>query len=308
MVESKTKSGKTLIVVGISFLIAACGGGGGSAPAEPLPTGVIRIEITDAPVDEVSVVNVQFTGVMLKPASGDEIQVDFDAPKDFDLLTLTGGLTAELLPDTVVPAGGYNWVRLAGNAEFDNVFDSYAMTPTGQVELRVPGGSQSDLKLVSGFTVTQDQLTNLIIDWDLRKALSDPRGQPGFHLRPALRVTDMATFGSLSGIVDEERVTDTDCSNDLAAETGNAVYVYRGVTDTPGDIADANNEPFVTATVTQDSAGTYSYAVNFLSIGEYTAAFTCQANDDGSETDDDIIFSTPQPFIIDDGVTTTVNF
>ena len=83
---------------------------------------------------------------------------------------------------------------------------------------------------------------------------------------------------------------------------------YRGVTDTPGDIADANNDPFVTATVTQDSAGTYSYAVKFLSIGEYTAAFTCQANDDGSETDDDIIFSTPQPFIIEDGVTTTVNF
>jgi hypothetical protein len=75
---------------------------------------------------------------------------------------LTGGQTAELLPDTEVPAGKYNWVRLAVNAEFDNVFDSYAMTPTGQIELRVPSGSQNGLKLVSGFTVMEDQSTNLI--------------------------------------------------------------------------------------------------------------------------------------------------
>jgi len=123
-------TGKLLAVVGASVWIAGCGGGGGggagSGPTEPA-TGILNIALTDAPVDEVSVVNVQFTGVTLKPASGDEIEFVFDTPKDFDLLTLTGGLTAELLSDTEVPAGRYNWVRLAVNAEFDNVFESYAM-------------------------------------------------------------------------------------------------------------------------------------------------------------------------------------
>lgn len=301
------RTGKLLAAAGASLLFTACGGGGAPAPTAPA-TGIISIAITDAPVDEVSVVNVQFTGVTLKPASGDEIQIVFDAPKDFDLLTLTGGATAELLPDTVVPVGGYNWVRLAVNAEFDNVFDSYAMTPTGQVELRVPSGSQNGLKLVSGFTVTQNRSTHLVIDWDLRKALSDPLGQPGLHLRPALRITDMALFGTLSGTVAEALVMDTSCSNDLAAQTGNAVYIYSGMTVTPGDIGDAENDPFMTATVTQDAAGAYTYEVNYLSVGDYTAAFTCQASDDDSVADDDIVFSAPQSFVIEDGVTTTVNF
>ena len=307
-------TGKLLAVAGASVFIAGCGGGGGGGdgggpgPTEPA-TGILNIAITDAPVDEVSIVNVQFTGVTLKPASGDEIEIIFDAPKDFDLLTLTGGLTAELLSDTEVPAGGYNWVRLAVNAEFDNVFDSYAMKSTGEeIELRVPGGSQSGLKLVSGFTVTENQSTHLVIDWDLRKALSDPLGQPGFHLRPALRVTDMALFGALSGTVAEALVTDADCSNDLVAQTGNAVYVYNGMTDTPGDIGDAENDPFTTATVMQDEAGAHTYEVNFLSVGGYTAAFTCQANDDLSDMDDTIVFSAPQSFVIDDGVTTEINF
>ncbi len=306
-------TGKLLAVAGASVWIAGCGGGGGGAgsgPTEPA-TGILNIALTDAPVDEVFVVNVQFTGVTLKPVSGDEIEFVFEAPKDFDLLTLTGGLTAELLPDTEVPVGRYNWVRLAVNAEFDNVFDSYAMktSTSEEIELRVPGGSQSGLKLVSGFTVTEDQPTHLVIDWDLRKALSDPLGQPGWHLRPALRVTDMALFGTLSGTVAESLVTDDNCTNDLVAQTGNAVYVYTGMTDKPGDIGDAENDPFTTATVTRDGADAYTYEINFLSVGDYTAAFTCQANDDVSDIDDDDIVFTPlQPFAIDDGVTMVLDF
>lgn len=298
----------TMLVSGV--ILAGCGGGGISEVPVPAAstTGIVNLSLTDAPVDEVSEVNVQFTGVTLKPASGDEIEIVFDAPKDFDLLSLTNGMTAELLPDTELPAGAYNWVRLAVNAEFDNVFDSYAMTPTGQVELRVPSGSNNGLKLVSGFTVTADQSTNLVIDWDLRKALTDPQGQPGMHLKPALRVTDMAVYGTLTGSINETFVTDSACTNDLAAETGNAVYVYAGAGVTPGDIADATADPLTTATVSQDDAGAYTYEVNFLSAGEYTAAFTCQANDDDAESDDDIAFSEPQSFTIDDGVTTVVDF
>jgi hypothetical protein len=158
-------------------------------------------------------------------------------------------MTAELLPGTPVPAGAYNWIRLAVNAEFDNVFDSYAMLPTGQVELRVPSGSQNGLKLVSGFTVFADQSINVVIVWDLRKALSDPIGQPGLILRPALRISDMEASGSLSGQVSGFWVMQESCNNDLAAQTGNAVYVYGGVVETPGDIGDAQNEPLTTATV-----------------------------------------------------------
>lgn len=287
-----------------SLALSACGGSG-----DPVaPTGFVAIGITDAPVDEVLEVNVQFTGVTLKPQSDDEISIVFDAPKDFDLLTLTNGMAAELLPETKVPVGPYNWIRLAVNAEFDNVFDSFAVLPTGQVELRVPSGSQSGLKLVSGFTVTQDRATNLVIDWDLRKALSDPPGQPGMHLRPALRVTDMASYGTLNGTVDEALANGPDCTNDLALDIGNAVYLYSATTDTAGDIGDAMNEPLVTASVSQNDDGSYGYSISFLSVGNYKAAFTCQASDDDPEADDDIAFTSLQSLTINDGETTTVDF
>lgn len=288
------------------LVLTACGGGSGEVAVKP--TGIINIAITDATVDDVTNVYVQFSGVTLKPQSGDEIEMLFDPPKDFDLLTLSGGMTAELLPDTRVPAGSYNWIRLAVNAEFDNVFDSYAMLPLGEVELRVPSGSQSGLKLVSGFTVTQNQSTNIVIDWDLRKALSDPTGQPGINLRPALRVTNMAAYGTLNGTVAEALVNDGSCTNNLAMDTGNAIYVYAGVVDTPGDIGDPTNDPLTTATVSQSESGTYVYEVNFLSVGEYTAAFTCQADDDDPETDDPIEFPVSHTFSIEDGATSVVDF
>jgi hypothetical protein len=297
-------AGRGILIFSMAGL-AACGG---SASSGGDKTGFIAIGITDAPVDDVSAVVVEFTGVTLKPASGDEIVVTFDAPKTFDLLTLTGGLTAELLQETEVPVGEYNWIRLAVNAEFDTVFDSYAMTPTGQVELRVPSGGNSGLKLVSGFTVTQDQSTNLVIDWDLRKALSDPLGQPGFHLRPALRVTDLSAYGTLTGTVSELLVIDASCTNDPAMGTGSAVYLYNGSVDVPGDIGDAVDEPYITATVSQDGSGTYVFDVNFLSVRDYTAAFTCQASDDDPELDDDIAITSPQMFIIEDGMTKSIAF
>jgi hypothetical protein len=294
-----------LLVVGSLGLLAGCGGSGGPSGEK---TGFVAIGITDAPIDQVSAVVVEFTGVTLKPSSGNEIVVTFDTPKSFDLLTLTGGLTAELLQETEVPVGEYNWVRLAVNAEFDNVFDSYAMTPTGQIELQVPSGNNSGLKLVSGFTVTQDQSTNLVIDWDLRKALSDPLGQPGLHLRPALRVTDMSAYGTFTGTVSELLVTDESCTNDPALGTGSAVYLYNSVIDVPGDIGDAVNEPFTTATVSQNESGVYAFETNFLSTGEYIAAFTCQASNDDPAVDDNIVFASTQTLTIKDGMTKSIAF
>ena len=298
-----------LISASAAVMLAACGGGGGSAPPQDA-TGIINIAITDAAVDNVDVVNVRFTGVTLKPQSGDELVFEFDTPKDIDLLALQGGNTAELLSNTQVPVGPYNWLRLAVLAEFDNDFDSYAMMEDGtQLEIRVPSGSQSGLRLVSGFTVTQNNSTNIVIDWDLRKALSDPPGQPGLHLRPALRVTDMASFGTLNGTVDLALLEDATCTNDLVEDTGNAVYLYTGEVTEPQDIRGADTDPVATATVSKDTDEIYRYEVSYLSVGEYTAALTCQASDDEVETEETIDFLVVTTGVmIANGETTELNF
>lgn len=293
-----------------ALFLAACGGDGSQPQPQQDATGTINISMTDAAVDNVDVVNVRFAGIALKPQSGDEIVYDFDTPKDIDLLTLQGGNTAELLSNTQVPVGEYNWVRLAVLAEFDNVYDSYALMDDGtQLELRVPSGSQAGLKLVSGFTVTQDNSTNIVIDWDLRRSLSNPRGQPGLHLRPALRITDMASFGTLSGNVDLALLENDTCTNDLVADTGNAVYIYDGEVTEPLDIRSMDTDPVVTATVSKASDETYRYEVPYLSVGEYTAALTCQASDDEAETEEPIAFLVVTTGVmISNGETTVVDF
>jgi hypothetical protein len=90
--------------------------------------------------------------------------------------------------------------------------------------------------------------------------------------------------------------------------TGSAVYLYNGVVEVPGDIGDAVSEPFTTATVSQNENGVYVFEINFLSVGEYTARFTCQASDDDPVVDDVIVFSSPQSFMIEDGMTKSITF
>ncbi len=290
-----------------AFAVAGCGGG--SSGNGDTSMGTLSILVTDAAVDDVSEVWVEFAGVTLKPQMGDEIVISFDIPNRMNLLELQDGRSAALLHDYQAPVGPYNWIRLAVNAEFDNVFDSYAMLDDGsQVELGIPSGSQTGLKLVNGFTVTANQSTNIMLDWDLRQALSDPRGQPGMHLRPALRVTDMAVFGTLTGTVEGSLVTDETCTNGDLHDMGNAVYLYEGAVTDPLDIRGADTDPAVTATVSKNADETYDFSVSYLSVGSYTAAFTCQAGDDVSDAENEIAFSAIMTdVVIVDGATTHID-
>lgn len=293
---------KSVLIAIVALAMTSCGGGS-STPADEA-SGIVSIAISDAAVDNVSEVWVEFSGVTLKHQDGDEVAVSFDPPRSINLLELQDGKTEALLPDTRVAVGSYNWMRLAVNAEFDTVMDSYAVRDDGsQVELRVPSGSQTGLKLVSGFSVIQGNSTNLVVDWDLRKALSEPRGQPGMHLRPALRVTDMAAFGTLEGTVAEALTMADECGDDASA--GNAVYLYEGEVNDPLDIRGVETDPIVTASVRDD----LTYKVSYLSPGQYTAAFTCQADLDDAEAEDDLVFSVVNTAVdIVDGETTVVDF
>lgn len=267
--------------------LVGCGGSGGSGE----PQGSLSISITDAPVHDVSEVWVRFTGVRVKPAGGPAIEFPFATAFDVDLLTLTGATSRILLNDEAVPAGRYEWIALDVSADFDSNFDSYVVDAMGgMVELRVP--SQEGVRLVSGFTVLAGGATDFIIDWDLLKALTNPAGQPGYVLRPALRITDLAEYGSLGGSVADGLLMGSDCANDLASDRGNSVYVYEGADQTPVDIDGDDPEPLATAEVALDAmaAGAYTYRVDYLPPGAYTVAFTCQGLAEDPEEQDPLEF------------------
>lgn len=303
--------------------LAACSGGGGSDGGARTAiggagSGTLNVQLVDAPVTDVAEIWVRITKLSLQPSNdGQTLDFPLNPPLDVDLLSLTPDNAAMLLDGVSVPAGQYDWLSMDVDATFNgDATDSYVKTQAGGVEeLRVPSGR---LKLVSGLTVTADQATSFMIDWNARKGLVHPPGQPGYMLRPAFRVVDMTAYGTLSGTVAAATIQDPACLTDNAddPDVGNVVYVYAGSGVTPDDIDAIDPEPVATVDVKPNDAGDYVYRA-LLSPGDYTVAFTCQAGYDDPErndtdtdpaTDDKVTFSAPVDVSIASQTEETVDF
>ena len=287
-----------------SSAAAGCSGGSGGDDRATL-----EVSLMDAPVDGVTEVRVQIDAVWLKPAGeGPAIELPMTAMSPtLDLLTLGETNAAILVDDAAIEAGDYEWLALDVNADFDGVYDSYVMTAIGgQEELRVPSGR---VRLVSGFTVGANQAVRLLFDWDLRKGLVGPPGQPGYLLKPAFRVIDVTEYGVLRGTVADATITgDPACvTDDADARLGNVVYVFEGADAIPDDIDEAEAEPVATVPVEQNDAGEYVYRT-IIAPGTYTVAFTCTAVDDDPVADDALGFGTAENVTIAADTAAEVDF
>jgi len=266
----------SILLLGIMVPLGGCNGGGGPG------TGTLNLAITDAPVDSAKSVVVEFSGVELNPAGGERILIDYDPPRQIDLLALTGGTTELLLNNESLPAGKYTWVRLHVNAEPNTVDSFIVLLDDSQHDLRIP--SQTGLQLNRGFSVPEGGTASFTIDFDLRKSVHNPVGSPEYILRPTLRLVDDNEAGALAGNVDASFIT-ADCSG--------AVYVFSGATT--DDVDGLDPDPVNTATVPID--GEYAYLVPFLPEGTYLVAFTCDADKDDPALDADDAASGDGPVV-----------
>ena len=278
------------VLIGMS--LTGCGGGSssGSGGRSGSSEGFLTLSITDAAIDEVTEVWVQFTAIELKPAGSPSFTISFDSPVNINLLSLQGSLSQDFFNKAVVDSGVYNWVRLAVNAEADGTFDSYLVMKDGsQHELHIPSGSQTGLKINDSFVVDRNTESSMTIDFDLRKSIVMSSGE--YHLKPVLRLVENSKSGSITDGISSDLTVGTDCSDDLP-ETGNAVYVFNGADAEVDDIDNQLPEPVTTALLTLNVAtGEYDYDIGFLPEGAYTVAFTCMADQDDPEVDDAIVFS-----------------
>jgi hypothetical protein len=200
------------------------------------------------------------------------------------------------------------------------VRDSYVITNTGgeeeiETDLRVPSGR---LRLVSGFTVPDNQAVKLLFDWDMRQGLVYPPGQHRYFLKPAFRMLDVTAYGVLQGTIAAATVgTSLDpavntCAKDETTDldVGNVVYVFSG-TGVVADDVDGTGDPVATVPATRNAAGDYVYRT-LLAPGTYSVAFTCQAANDDPETDEtgtpEALAFLPEVDITNTGNTSTVNF
>ncbi len=288
---------------------AAVGGcGGGSGPQ----FGSLSVGVTDTPIDaDITAVIVEFTGVEIKPADGPSefIPIDPADPdaedcdgtpcKRIDLLQLQGDSSADLVVDEMVLAGRYNWMRLAVNAQKDVEDSLVEFEGGGTAPLYIPSGSQSGLKLVSGFVVPVGGDADFIIDWDLAQALHAPEGQdPNWYLRPALRITDRAETGTIVGHVDPALLAENDDTVTPVCDGGDRAYLFANpeddlfeagdyIDDMDAEVDDGRGEVLTTAAVSWDGAAEFAeFVIGFVSPGEYTVAFTCDSVSDDPGSDD----------------------
>lgn len=251
--------------------LVSCGGTSG--------TSTLNLGITDAPVSGATTVWIQFTGVELKPTDGNSVTFNFAPAMGFDLLTLGGGQTAEILKAATIPAGHYDWVRLMVDP---TPGASYMIDATGQHNLTIPSGAETGLKLVQGFTMPQGGVANFTVDFVLSRSIIAPPGQaPDYMLKPVLRLVDNAQVGTIAGAIQPTTLANQNNCGLHAPE----VYVYAGSAVIPDDIyvPDAGSppeiQPLVTTTATLGVNGAYGYSIAFLPIGIYTVAFTCDPDD-----------------------------
>ncbi|MBL4827282.1 MAG: DUF4382 domain-containing protein [Spongiibacteraceae bacterium] len=302
------KSAIVLLTLGLF----ACGGGSSDSAGS---TGTVSFSVTDAPVDSANMVLVQFTSVTVKPSNGDAETLPLGGSSQsclnlldgidpspspegessvrcIELKALRGTQSASLLSGVALSRGTYDWVRLDVEARRDRMDSIIVLNDASRESLYIPSGSESGLKLNTGFTILAGGTHNFVIDFDLRKSVNNPQGFSDYRLRPSLRLIDLSESGNIVGTVDAALLTDSGCTGDVNTGDGFAVYVYEGGAETRVGEEGSLNAPLTSAGLRlNDETAQWQYSVGFVAPGDYTVVFTCQAAEDSAQfANDDISF------------------
>ncbi|HEY3644300.1 MAG TPA: DUF4382 domain-containing protein [Gammaproteobacteria bacterium] len=283
---------KTATLALAALLLASCGGGTRHG---------ITLSITDAPIDLASSVNVSFAQIKLSGPHVVPTVLNISPAASVDLFQLQGGLT-EIMADTIqAQPGDYDTLTLTILAD-EASGQSNITLPDGVHILYVPPGVSPKVNLPVKFTFNSGGDLFLTVDFDLRKSIvQDPNNPTKYQLFPTMRVVEDQLTGSITGNVATPLVT---CLEP-------AVYVYSGdVTPTDVDISDPQHvNPISTALVGLNStSGLYNFTAGFLPAGEYTIAFSCNAQLDVANQANTLSFSRVLHVMVDAQQTTFVSF
>ena len=200
--------------------------------------------------------------------------------RQINLLELTGGESVQLLDGISIEPGKYPWVRLI----IDEIKPGSIDILGGIHDLSIPSGAQTGLKLNNGFTATVGGENQFMIDFDLRKSVH--LSGNGYKLRPTLRMVKLED-------TEEQRLTGTWAIEDMNRDCPSPMaYVYAGTEGmVADDIGGANTNPVTTAKFIADEDGvSFSYQVDYIALGDYTVAYTCEGELDAADTDDELQF------------------
>ena len=196
----------------ILLMFVACGGGGGSGG--DVATGTLSLSLTDASSSDYQAVFVTIDEVQVHLGGNENNpnhwkSVDMPiSPLTVDLFDLVNGVREDLgLVDLDV--GRYTQMRLIiGNDQnpdyhpFANYVITNAETPVVH-ELKIPSGHKTGFKVVNGFTINEDQITELILDFDATRSVIQAGSSGQWLLKPTVKAIEEEGYAIIEG-----RVTD----------------------------------------------------------------------------------------------------
>jgi hypothetical protein len=196
------------------------GGGGGDSATVTTKTGTVSFGLTDSSADEYQAVYVTIDEVQVNrnEASSDgdgSWEVVATPRKTYNLLKLVNGVT-ETLGEKELDVGAYNQIRLiigeTPESE-NNIFGephpaaNYVILNDGSdtiKSLKIPSGINTGIKLVHQFVVKEDQVVELLLDFDACRSVVKAGNSGKYILKPTIKVIDTFNKSVVFGLVTDD--------------------------------------------------------------------------------------------------------
>ena len=246
-------------------------------------TGILKLSITDSPVDAENVAGVYITINEIQvhnPAEGWVTLEGFEGPQEFDLLDLTRGETS-LLGSFELEGGKYTQIRFMLDAP--DFGGGKPVNPGCYIEFKdetteplfVPSGAQTGFKAVGAFTVPINGTVEITADFDVRKSVI----RTGivlnrYILRPVIRLIVENEAGRIGGNV-----------TNIPEDTGVVVYAYADGEYNDDEAADPEEDAtrFPNAVSSDMVCELGKYHIAFLAEGTYDLVVTSLVDDEFGE-------------------------
>lgn len=281
-----------IVLVAAALLVSAC-------------EGELVIDLTDAPIDGASRVELAVSSVELLGSDGNATTIDSEHTDSFDMLDYRDGERLRLVSADGELDGSYIGLRV----RFDDD-DAYVLRNGVSVPIELlSAGEYADVDL----SLDDNDSTSLVVDLDLRFSLIDQVDALGvYQMIPVIRVIDADSAGSIEGTIEADEIADTDCRSGRDLGTGVAVYLYEGAGVTPSDYYDDSTvtnlaQPIGSADVAYDDDA-WSYRFHYVAPGSYTVAWTCEADDEQPRDDDGLLFRASADVSVGEAQTAVVDF
>ena len=189
-----------LSAVIILAMLAASGASCGQASG----TGTLELYLSDAPIDAENVTGVYITINEIQYNLNDQwiICEEFEGPKTYNLLELTGG-NSSLLGELVLPGGHFNQIRfmldipeMGPPPANPGCYIEFADNSTEP--LFVPSGGETGYKAIGPFRVSVNGSVVVTADFDVRKAVV---AADFYILKPTIRLVVNNQAGSIRGSI-----------------------------------------------------------------------------------------------------------